>query len=633
MNISIIDKPIRRHGKGGLTKEDTKLIRHYVAEATDRLYKDLLKRKKPDLVQVVVDGYGGKSLPSDESHNCFRIGKDILRHSPSGHLLNPKLVIAHELVHGVDNIMMDGEYYKMMYAPDVKSEIRHIMLIIYRCRNEGMAVLGEHLMYDEFYPDKESPYYDPYEEIQDRDYYSDVKNASRRLDFFVDFLEQLLELAKRSWVPITNKDFQRKEDDIVYRCDVVLIEAMRTLGLISDDVARSYGDGYNLDSLKKEDRSHIMQTALSMTLSQFIEGIFIAFRGKSSLVDRFLSYCVRFQNSIEKDEITLFTLLAKTRVVKVEEHNRVLEKIVKTQMPDERLEQMVKELHDAPKEQTNPLLTWEEKLYNAKHSKNVPYQTNPGALKMIDQLYEYYLQYKDDSFYKDYAQAANWSLNYYFKRDDLIDDDLAFIGHVDDLILLDVTQQMIKREMALDLNFCMNDSGDGLIVILDEDRGDIYIPEWHIQDGKLYPVVEVRLGNLQKLSSLYIPEAITSIDMKCISVGSSLSNIKVAENHPRYDSRNNCNAIIETDTNKLVLGCKTTEIPFSVTSIGNHAFRNIPQRELRYPAEVALFPRIELLIPDEVTEIAPDAFEGFEGTIYFRDPSMIENSGGEVIRI
>ncbi|MBR5650603.1 MAG: hypothetical protein IKW93_00055, partial [Bacteroidales bacterium] len=156
----------------------------------------------------------------------------------------------------------------MMYAPDVKSEIRHIMLIIYRCRNEGMAVLGEHLMYDEFYPDKESPYYDPYEEIQDRDYYSDVKNASRRLDFFVDFLEQLLELAKRSWVPITNKDFQRKEDDIVYRCDVVLIEAMRTLGLISDDVARSYGNGYNLDSLKKEDRSHIMQTALSMTLPQ-----------------------------------------------------------------------------------------------------------------------------------------------------------------------------------------------------------------------------------------------------------------------------------------------------------------------------------------------------------------------------
>lgn len=612
MNISIIDKTRKRHGVGWLTKEDTKLLRHYVAEATDRLYNDLLKRKKPDLVQVEVrDGDEGHSYStSDESHNCFRIGKDLLRYSPSGRFLNPKLVIAHELVHGVDNIMMDGEYYKMMYAPDVKSEIRHIMLIIYRCRNEGLAVLGEHLMYDEFYPDKESPYYNPYEEIQYRDYYSDEKNASRRLDFFVVFLEQLLELAKRSWGYITNEDFLHKEDVIVYRCDVVLVEAMRALGLISDDVARSYGKGYYLDSLMKEDRSRIMQTALSMTLSQFIEGILIAFRGKSSLVDKLLLFCDNLQKKIEKDEITLFTLLAKTRVVKVEDHNRVLEKIVKTQIPDERLEQMVKALHDAAVD-----------------------QTNPGALKMIDQLYEYYLQYKDDSFYKDYAQAANWSLNYYFKRDDLIDDDLAFIGRTDDLILLDVTQQMIKREMALDLNFRLNDSGDGLIIILDENRGDVYIPEWHILDGKLYPVVEVRLGNLQKLSFLYIPEAITSIDMKCISIGSSLSSIKVAENHPCYDSRNNCNAIIETATNKLVLGCKTTEIPFSVTSIGNYAFRNIPQRKLEYPAEVELFPRIELLIPDEVSEIAPDAFEGFEGTIYFRDPSMIENSCGDIISI
>jgi hypothetical protein len=136
----------------------------------------------------------------------------------------------------------------------------------------------------------------------------------------------------------------------------------------------------------------------------------------------------------------------------------------------------------------------------------------------------------------------------------------------------------------------LHDSDDGLIVILDEDRGDAYIPEWHILDGKLYPVVEVRLGNLQNLSSLYIPKTVTSIDMKCISVGSSLSSIQVAENHPRYDNRNSCNAIIETATNKLVLGCKVTEIPFSVTSIGNYAFRNIPQKELSYPAEVMFFP-------------------------------------------
>ena len=39
-----------------------------------------------------------------------------------------------------------------------------------------------------------------------------------------------------------------------------------------------------------------------------------------------------------------------------------------------------------------------------------------------------------------------------------------------------------------------------------------------------------------------------------------------------YDSRNNCNAIIETASNTLIAGCKNTIIPNSVTSIGDWAF-------------------------------------------------------------
>ena len=44
------------------------------------------------------------------------------------------------------------------------------------------------------------------------------------------------------------------------------------------------------------------------------------------------------------------------------------------------------------------------------------------------------------------------------------------------------------------------------------------------------------------------------------------------DGNPVYDSRNNCNAIIETATNTLHSGCKTTIIPNSVTSIGAWAF-------------------------------------------------------------
>ena len=42
--------------------------------------------------------------------------------------------------------------------------------------------------------------------------------------------------------------------------------------------------------------------------------------------------------------------------------------------------------------------------------------------------------------------------------------------------------------------------------------------------------------------------------------------------HFVYDSRNNCNAIIETKSNTLIAGCASTIIPNSVTSIGKQAF-------------------------------------------------------------
>jgi hypothetical protein len=41
-----------------------------------------------------------------------------------------------------------------------------------------------------------------------------------------------------------------------------------------------------------------------------------------------------------------------------------------------------------------------------------------------------------------------------------------------------------------------------------------------------------------------------------------------------YDSRENCNAIIETATNTLIAGCNNTTVPEGITSIGDYAFYN-----------------------------------------------------------
>ena len=69
----------------------------------------------------------------------------------------------------------------------------------------------------------------------------------------------------------------------------------------------------------------------------------------------------------------------------------------------------------------------------------------------------------------------------------------------------------------------------------------------------------------------------------------------VEEGNTTYDSRDNCNAIIETDTNTLIAGCGNTTIPNSVTSIGDWAFQHC-------------FSLQSITIPESVTSIGDGAF-------------------------
>ena len=72
------------------------------------------------------------------------------------------------------------------------------------------------------------------------------------------------------------------------------------------------------------------------------------------------------------------------------------------------------------------------------------------------------------------------------------------------------------------------------------------------------------------LESLEIPSTVKYIDGYWYSY--RLQRIRVDSDNKWYDSRNDCNALIETATNKLILGCINTVIPEDVTSI-NGAFR------------------------------------------------------------
>ena len=97
------------------------------------------------------------------------------------------------------------------------------------------------------------------------------------------------------------------------------------------------------------------------------------------------------------------------------------------------------------------------------------------------------------------------------------------------------------------------------------------------------------------LTSIEIPNSVTSIGDFAFSSCSSLTEIKVAPDNPVYDSRDNCNAIIETKSNTLIAGCASTIIPSSVTSIGDEAFDGCSSLT-------------SIEIPNSVTSIGDEAF-------------------------
>ena len=80
--------------------------------------------------------------------------------------------------------------------------------------------------------------------------------------------------------------------------------------------------------------------------------------------------------------------------------------------------------------------------------------------------------------------------------------------------------------------------------------------------------------NCSGLTSIEIPNSVILIDFgSAFKNCSGLTSIVVAAENPVYDSRENCNAIIETTSNTLIQGCKNTIIPNSVTSIEYGAFQ------------------------------------------------------------
>ena len=129
-------------------------------------------------------------------------------------------------------------------------------------------------------------------------------------------------------------------------------------------------------------------------------------------------------------------------------------------------------------------------------------------------------------------------------------------------------------------------------------------------------------------SVLNIPSNVATIGEDAF-VYCKFDGIVVDPENPNFDSRNGCNAIIETSTNELTTGCKNTVIPNSVTAIGDNAFKGITgMTSIEIPNSVVSIGDNafafcfdltgDLVIPNSVETVGESAFfqcEGLDGKL------------------
>lgn len=171
-------------------------------------------------------------------------------------------------------------------------------------------------------------------------------------------------------------------------------------------------------------------------------------------------------------------------------------------------------------------------------------------------------------------------------------------------------------------------------------KGDIVIPESININGEVFRVSSIEdaaFYSCNELTSVFIPASISNIGKGIINGCDALESISVSPGNMVYDSRNNCNAIIETASNALVCGCNNSVIPTSIQTIRPQAFKGCMNlRKVVIPNSVTsigfsafqdCINLSDVSISNNVTDIAFDAFRGCKNLVSIKLPQYLSYIG------
>ena len=144
-------------------------------------------------------------------------------------------------------------------------------------------------------------------------------------------------------------------------------------------------------------------------------------------------------------------------------------------------------------------------------------------------------------------------------------------------------------------------------------------------------IYDLAFQDCHSMKTLYIPSNILSIGEDAFEGCTGLESIIVSKNNKKYDSRQDCNAIIETESNTLIVGCFNTIIPSDVSVIGNNAFNGTSIKSIEIPEGVSVigFQSFygcshlkQIRLPDSLQFIDDSAF-GHSGIISIHIPPSV----------